>query len=197
MQSFQSPTGMCMADHGRVAYVFDTTNFLRRIDLDGTINAHDPPYVANIVGHGVGGGTSRDGAYDRQDGDYYHAPYLGDSNSKLMPQDCVTTASGSFLYFIEGAGICHRVRQLNLDTRVVESIAGTVVPSHPVNQKGYQDGIGTNAVFFFRRPSLSQMTARRSSLRRTSALRTAILVNRSITHCGETKSAQWTWQPAK
>jgi DNA-binding beta-propeller fold protein YncE len=149
LQGFQSPTGMCMGDHGRVAYVFDTTNFLRRIDLYGTINAYDPLFVDNIVGHGVGIGTSRDGAYLRQDGDYYHAPHLGDTNSKLLPQDCVTTASGSFLYFIEGAGICHRVRQINLDTRVVESIAGTVVPSHPVNQKGYQDGIGSNAVFHF------------------------------------------------
>ena len=146
---FNTPTGMCMADHGRVAFVFDTSRWMRQIDLASTTSGYGANYVTSLVGGTAssGAGSAATGAFARQDGDYYASAYLGNSNT--MPNHCVATASGSIVYFTEGGDSAHRVRMANVDTRAVESLAGTLIPSYPINQKGYQDGTGTNAWFFY------------------------------------------------
>jgi Cu/Ag efflux protein CusF len=145
---FASPTAMCMADYGQLAYVFDTSRSLRQIDIAGTRSAGGALTVTRVVGGTVTeAGESRTGAYTRQDGNFYASPYFGNAN--YLPSDCVATASGSHVYLVEGGGLAHRVRYVNVNTRATVTIAGTNIPSHPANQKGYQDGIGTDAVFFF------------------------------------------------
>jgi sugar lactone lactonase YvrE len=144
---FTSPTAMCMADYGQLAYVFDTSRSLRQIDISGTRSAGGALTVTRVVG-----GTQTSAGASRwsggsQDGNFYAAPYFGNAN--YLPSDCVATASGSYVYVVEGGGSAHRVRSVNVNTRATVTIAGTNIPSHPANQKGYQDGIGTNAVFFF------------------------------------------------
>ena len=155
---FASPTAMCMADYGQLAYVFDTSRSLRQIDIAGTRSAGGALTVTRVVGGTVAeAGESRTGASTRQDGNFYASPYFGNAN--YLPSDCVATASGSYVYLVEGGGSAHRVRYVNVNTRATVTIAGTNIPNYPANQKGYQDGIGTNAVFFFPTASALVSTA--------------------------------------
>lgn len=129
---FWSPEGMCVSKDSTTVYVPDkVTHRIRAIDVaTGTVSTFVGPAPGNA--NPASEGVSVSGA---------SPPFLdgvGTVPRFYKPADCVVSLDGTKIYVAEEGN--HRIRQVELATKTVTTLAG----------KGWSsvvDGIGTNAQF--------------------------------------------------